>query len=94
MELRADNVHAMLVCPGYVKTAFQQHAISGEPPASMVRSKRFAITAERCAADIRRGVERGARTVVTPRIGWVLIAAMRLFPGFTQGRLAEMNGTA
>ena len=60
----------------------------------MVRGKRFAITAERCADDIRRGVERGARTVVTPRIGWALIAATRLFPGFVQGRLAEMNGTA
>ena len=41
MELRARERGAgtMIVCPGYVKTAFQQHVISGQPPASMVRGR-------------------------------------------------------
>lgn len=94
MELRGSNVHAMVVCPGYVKTAFQQHAVAGRPPQSIERSRRFAITAAECAAAIRRGVERQARTVVTPSIGWLLIAAVRLFPGFVESRLARMSGTA
>jgi short-subunit dehydrogenase len=94
MELHGSHVHAMVVCPGYVKTSFQQHALAGETPADIKRAKRFAITPERCAADIRRGVERGARTVVTPKSGWLLIMAMRLFPGFVQARMAAMNGTA
>ncbi len=29
MELRRDGVHAMLVCPGYVKTGFQEHVRGG-----------------------------------------------------------------
>jgi hypothetical protein len=39
-------------------------------------------------------VERGARTVVTPRAGWLLVLAMRLFPSIVESRMAEMNGTA
>jgi dehydrogenase/reductase SDR family protein 7B len=94
MELRRDGVRTMIVCPGYVKTAFQQNAHGGAPPAMMVRGKRFAITAEQCATAIRKGVERDARTVVTPRSGWLLIAAMRLFPALVEGRLAALNQTA
>lgn len=80
MELRRDGVRTMIVCPGYVQTAFQQNARGGAPPEAMVRGRRFAITAEQCATAIRKGVERDARTVVTPWSGWLLIAAMRLFP--------------
>ncbi len=92
MELRPDGVHAMLVCPGYVKTAFQEHARGGSVPEKVRRSRRFAITAEECAAAIRRGVERDARTVLTPRAGWILIGAARLFPGIFQRQMAAMGG--
>jgi short-subunit dehydrogenase len=94
MELRRDGVHAMLVCPGYVKTGFQEHVRGGRVPADVLRSRRYAITAEECAAAIRRGVERDARTVVTPRAGWILVALARLFPSIVQARMAGMNGTA
>ena len=60
----------------------------------MVKGRRFAITPERCACDIRRGVERNARTIVTPKVGWLLVLAMRLFPSIVESRMAEMNGTA
>jgi short-subunit dehydrogenase len=94
MELRANGVKTMIVCPGYVKTGFQQHVISGRPPESMVRGRRFAIEPRECAEAIRRGVERDARTVVTPASGWALTIASRLFPGLLEARLAAMNGTA
>jgi short-subunit dehydrogenase len=94
MELRASGVRTMIVCPGYVKTGFQQHVVSGKPPASMVRGRRYAIEPRECAEAIRRGVERDARTVVTPLSGWALVLASRLFPGLLEARLAEMNGTA
>jgi short-subunit dehydrogenase len=90
MELMRDNVHAMLVCPGYVRTAFQRNALGGEPPSDVQRAKRMAITPEQCAVDIRRGVERDARTVMSPKSGWWMIAACRLFPGEAQRRLAAM----
>ena len=43
---------------------------------------------------MRRGVERDARTVMTPAIGWSLVFLNRLFPSIVQNRMAEMNETA
>jgi short-subunit dehydrogenase len=94
MELRHEGVQAMLVCPGYVKTGFQKHARGGRVPPAVLRSNRYAITAEQCAAAIRRGVERDARTILTPRAGWILVALGRLFPSIVQARMAAMNESA
>jgi short-subunit dehydrogenase len=91
MELRGSGISAMVVCPGYVKTGFQQHVIAGKAPQPVERGRRFAITAAECANAIRRGVERDARTIVTPRAGWILIGLARLFPSAVQARMAEMN---
>jgi short-subunit dehydrogenase len=91
MELLRDNVHAMLVCPGYVQTRFQQNALRGGPPSDIARSRKFAITPEECARRIRRGVERRARTVMAPAIsGWLMVLLYRLFPGQAQKRMAGM----
>ena len=94
MELKRDGIRAMIVCPGYVQTAFQQHARGGLAPAAMLRARRFAITADECARAIRRGVERDARTVVTPRSGWLFVLAMRLFPSFVESQMAALNQSA
>jgi short-subunit dehydrogenase len=94
MELKRDGVRSLIVCPGYVRTGFQQHAPGGPAPDAILSGRRFAITADQCAAAIRRGVERGARTVVTPRTGWLFILAMRLFPSFVESRMAALNQSA
>jgi len=94
VELRRDGVGAMLVCPGYVKTGFQNNTMHGQAPPGVMRARRFAISAADCAVAIRRGLERDARTVVTPRAGWVLVALTRLFPSLVEARMAELNGTA
>jgi len=94
MELRRDNVKTMLVCPGYVKTGFQQHVSAGRAPEKVMRARRAAITAEECAVAIRRGVEREARTILAPPVGWLLVVAARLFPAIVEWRMAELNETA
>ena len=94
MELRRHGVRTLVVCPGYVRTAFQEHARGGQPPDALVRARRFSISAADCAAAIRRGVERDRRTVVTPPAGWVFILAMRLFPSFVESRMAAINQSA
>ncbi len=91
MELKRDGIHAMAVCPGYVKTSFQDHALGSAPPASIVKGKRFAITAEHCARDIANGVERGARTVVTPKIGRAILVLAHLFPSLVERQLNSAN---
>jgi short-subunit dehydrogenase len=89
MELKGSGVRMMSVCPGYVKTPFQSHAI-GAPPQKIANAKSHAITAEQCAQAIARGVEREARTVVTPGIGWLLIWLQRLAPSMVDSRLARI----
>jgi hypothetical protein len=74
-----------------VQTGFQEHSLGKRPPDAILKGRKFAITADACAEAIARGVERDARTVVVPRIGWILIAANRLFPGFVDSRLAKIN---
>jgi short-subunit dehydrogenase len=91
MELRRDGIHTVTVCPGYVSTDFQRHAIGGgAPPEAVANSRRFCITANQCAEAIARGVERGARTVMAPRAGWLFVAAARLAPKFIDARLERL----
>jgi short-subunit dehydrogenase len=90
MELSSDGIHCMAVCPGYVKTKFQTNVLAGSPPDLGGLSKKWAITAEKCADDIVRGLERNARTVVTPASGRFLIALYRLIPGLVERQLSGM----
>ncbi len=93
MELRRDGIRTMTVCPGYVSTGFQAHALVGRPPERLLKGKKFAITAEQCARAVARGVERDARTVVTPAIGWGLIAAQRLFPALVESQMVKIHAS-
>jgi short-subunit dehydrogenase len=86
-ELRRDGVHVMSVFPGYVKTAFQQHAAGAGPPDEIVKGKRFAVSAEECARAVIEGIERRRNVVVTPRVGWILICLNRLFPRAVESRI-------
>lgn len=89
-ELRNDGIHAMAVCPGYVDTAFQSHVLAGTPPATIAGGRRFAITVAKCAQAIVNGVERDARTVVAPRIGWLFVALDRIAPWLLDAQLARL----
>jgi uncharacterized protein len=90
MELKREGIHAMTVCPGYVKTDFQAHALGTRPPQSIMQGRQYAITAEECAAAIARGVERDARTIVVPRIFRLFVALSRLFPAIVESKLAAI----
>jgi short-subunit dehydrogenase len=93
MELKPFGIHAMEVCPGYVTTDFQRHASGPRPPEKVVKGRRFAILSEECAAAIVRGIERNARTVVTPRIGWLFIALEHLFPSLYEKQMSSVAGS-
>ena len=90
MELKASGVHAMCVCPGYVYTGFHDHAEGKRPPQAIVKGKRFAISAEACAAAIAEGMAKRKRTVVVPRAGWVLVWLYRFFPHLVESRLGKV----
>lgn len=90
MELKRHGIRTMTVCPGYVQTDFQLHALGGGPPPKIARGKKFAITPEQCAETIARGVERGTHTVMAPWTGWLLVIAERLFPSLVDAQLAAI----
>ena len=90
MELKPDGIHAMTVCPGYVKTHFQSNALGTRPPQSFMKGRQYAITAEECAEAIARGVERDARTVVVPRIYRIFVALSRIFPAAVESKLVAI----
>lgn len=91
MELRRDGVHVMEVCPGYVKTSFQEHVLAGRPPERLVRSRRFAVTAEECAEAIARGVEHDARAVFTPPVGRLFVWLHRLLPRVVDAQMRRLT---
>lgn len=90
MDLRRHGVNVMAVYPGYVQTGFQAHAAGSMPPAEVVKGKRFAVTAEECAAAIIRGMRGRRQLVVTPKIGWILVWISRLFPGLTESSMERV----
>ncbi len=90
IELRPDGISMMSVFPGYVQTPFHDHAI-GTPPPRIAGAKPLAISPARCAEAIARGVERDARTVVTPGIGWALLWLERLLPSVVDSRLSSLS---
>jgi short-subunit dehydrogenase len=91
MELRRDGIHCMTVCPGYVKTRFQQNILSGDvPPALGGLRNRWAITPERCAEAIVSGLRRDANTVVTPATGWFFIGLERIAPSLVHRRMENI----
>ena len=89
LELAGSGVQMMQVCPGYVDTPFHDHAI-GSPPKAIAGAKPFAISPAQCAESIARGVERDARTVVTPAFGSIFPWFYRLFPSFVDSRLTKI----
>ncbi len=91
MELKRDGIRAMMVCPGYVQTAFQRHVLGGMAPPGVRRRRNLTITAPKCARAIARGVERDARTVVTPRAGWLFVAAARLMPQLVDNQIERIS---
>lgn len=90
MELRQFGIETMTVCPGYVNTRFQKNVLHGAPPALSGRTRQWAISPERCADDIVKGIERRKRTVVTPASGWLLIALERLLPTLVDRQLERI----
>lgn len=94
MELRRRGIHVLSVCPGYVDTAFTGHALGAESSPGTGGPRPFMITPEQCARATLEGLRRGKRTVVTPRIGWALIAFTRMLPSVVFGLMARGNHPA
>lgn len=89
MELADRRIRVLNVCPCYVETPFQQNVLQGRVPENLPGNAKFKITAEKCAEAVVNGLRSGKRTIVVPRVGWLLVMAARLFPATVHGRMAR-----
>ena len=77
MELAADGIQVISVCPGRIATRFGENAL---------RDSRFrlfpmnGISAERVARAVLRASMRGSREIVVPASNWLFVWLYMLFP--------------
>ena len=89
-ELRGRQIHVLAFCPGYVRTPFFGNMLEGATNKTPAGRGAFSLTAEQCAEAIRTGILKRKRTVVLPRLGWLMIAMERLFPASTHSVMARV----
>ena len=89
-ELRGRQIHVLAFCPGYVRTPFFGNMLEGATGKTPPGRGMFSLTADQCAEAIRKGILKRKRTVVLPRLGWLMIAAERLFPALTHSVMARL----
>ena len=90
VELKKDGIHVLTVCPGYVRTAFGEHALRGREPKSVRPSSQRGITAEHVARATLRGYMKQKREVIVP---WTMYLAVRFyqhFPGVVEWAMGRM----
>lgn len=89
MEISARGIHVLNVCPCYIDTPFVSNLLQGTAPPEMPGSRRFSVSVHECAEAIHLGLRKRKRTVVLPRIGWLVVGLERLFPATLDARMAQ-----
>lgn len=82
-EYAAQGLKVLLVAPGYVQTALGQHALGPDgKPGGQAEKKAYSISAEACAQQILRGVERESLEIYPGNIRQTAgVYLQRLWPG-------------
>lgn len=83
-EIHEDNIKVTIIAPGFVKTAISINALTadGTPLNQMDEGQAKGISAEKCANDIIRGIEKNKNLVLTGGFKEILgVYLKRFFPG-------------
>ncbi len=80
LELAPYGVHVNTVCPGYVQTDFNLHAVRGGESLRMAGNRNYGVTAERVANAVWRAYRGNRREVVVPWSGNLVVGLYRLLP--------------
>lgn len=83
LELKRDNIHVLTVCPGYVRTDFDQNVIGSRRGNTRPKSVR-GITAERVARAVYDGYRKRKREVIVPWIMHPVVKLYQLLPGVVE----------
>jgi short-subunit dehydrogenase len=90
VELKKDGIHVLTVCPGYVRTAFGEHAVRGRELKQVRPGSVRGITAERVAQATLRGYLKRKREVIVPWMMHLPIKFYQLFPGVVEWGMGRM----
>jgi short-subunit dehydrogenase len=83
LELQADNIHVLSVCPGYVATDFGQNMLAVRRGNTRPKSVR-GISAERVARAVYHGYLKRKREVLVPWTMHPVVKLYQLFPGLVE----------
>jgi len=92
LELKKDRIHVLTVCPGYVRTAFGEHAVQGRDLKQVRPRTVRGVTAERVARATLQGYLKQKREVIVPWVMHLPVKFYQLFPGVVEwgmGRMAK-----
>jgi len=84
VELKKDGIHILTVSPGYVRTAFSEHAIQGKDLRQVRPDGAPGVTAEHVARATLRGYLRQKREVIMPWSMHLAIKLYQLFPAVVE----------
>lgn len=84
IELARYNVQVNCVCPGFVRTQFNENAVWGD---ERKRSASHGIAPERVADAVWRACRKNLRLVVVPWKDHLLVQLSRLLPGVFDGMM-------
>ena len=88
-ELRSTGVHVLTVCPGFVKTNFQENRVPGRSGMELRRPAR-GISADRVARATLRAYLKGKREIVVPWTNHIYVKFYQLFPRLVEDSMARM----
>ena len=88
LELEADNIHVLTVCPGYVRTDFGANMISASAESVKPKSVR-GITAECVAHAAYEGLRKRKREVIVPWYMHLVVKLYQLFPSVVEWGMAR-----
>lgn len=88
LELQKYGINVLTVCPGFIKTNFQENMLRSEHY-SDIPKRQYGATAEQVARATLRGYLKGKRQVVVPWYYHIAIKIYQLFPGLVERGLIE-----
>jgi short-subunit dehydrogenase len=90
IESRNDNIDVLTVCPGYVRTNFQENIVQGKTTKRVRPASVRGITAERVARATLHGYLKRKREVVVPWTMHPVIKLYQFFPGVVEWGMLKM----
>jgi len=89
LELKADRVHVLTVCPGYVATDFGANMVANRRGNTRPKSVR-GITAERVARAVFDGYRKRKREVIVPWTMHPVVKLYQLFPALVEWGMQKL----